>query len=426
LREKAPSATEEQRRPAPQKWKGNPVPAHLLFIGGEDHFMRLPFMLALKAKGYRVTAAASGDPRPFAEAGVPFRPIHFGRFVSPLRDLGSLRELSQLLTGVDADVAHCFDSKLSVMVALAAPRDLRTLLVRTINGRGWIYSSRSASALALRCLYHPLQRRAAKAASATVFEHNGDFKFFADNHLLRDSEPEIIPGAGVDVEGFERARATGPSREALRKELGLGDSPVVITATRITRQKGIPALLQAAEMVHATHPDVKFLIAGPREGEGPFAMRAEEFERHAGYVVAPGSRGDVPSLLAMADIFAFPTEYAEGVPRAVMEAALAGLPIVASDIAGCREVIEDKWSGLLTPLRDPRALADRVIALLDDREAASAMGARGPALIRRTFSLDNVVDRHAALYERLLTRARLRRALAEPPAAGPTFGEAAE
>ena len=158
--------------------------------------------------------------------------------------------------------------------------------------------------------------------------------------------------------------------------MGLGDAPVVITATRVTRQKGIPALLKAAELVHATHPDVKFLIVGPREGEGPFAMRAEEFERHAGYVIAPGSRGDVPSLLAMADVFAFPTEYAEGVPRAIMEAALAGLPIVASDIAGCRQVVRDGWNGRLTPLRDPRALADGVIEMLDNRDRANTMAAR--------------------------------------------------
>jgi glycosyltransferase involved in cell wall biosynthesis len=397
--------------------EGNFVVAHLLFIGGEDHHLRLPFMQALMALGYRVTAAASGDPKPFVAAGIDFLPIQFNRFVSPLRDIPSLRQLSRLLRSVDADIAHCFDTKLSLMVALAAGRDTRPLIVRTINGRGSIYSSRSIGAMALRCLYHPLQRRAAKAACATVFEHKGDFDFFADNRLLGDSEAEIIPGAGIDVEGFERARAGGSSRTALRKELGLGDSPVVITVTRVTRQKGIPALLKAAELVHATHPDVKFLIVGPREGEGPFAMRPEEFERHAGYVIAPGARNDVPSLLSMADLFAFPSEYAEGVPRAVMEAALCGLPIIATDIAGCREVIKDGWSGVLTPLRDPRALAERVIVMLGDRKAAMAMAARGPALIRRTFSLDNVVACHAALYERQLARRRLSRTVAQAPRA---------
>lgn len=381
--------------------------AHLFFLGGEDHHMRLPFMLALKARGYRVTAAASGAPEPFLDAGVEFRPIAFNRFVSPLRDLEAMRQLSGVLKSVDADIAHCFDTKLSLMVPFAASGDLRTQIVRTINGRGWIYSSRSPAAMGLRCLYHPLQRQAARSTAATVFEHDGDYAFFAEHGLLGETEAVIIPGAGIDVEGFESARAKGPSPKALREEFGLGDAPVVITVTRVTRQKGIPALLKAAELVHATHPSVKFLIVGPREGEGPFAMRAEDFERHAGYVIAPGARGDVPSLLAMANIFAFPSEYAEGVPRAIMEAALSGLPIVASDIAGCRQVIRDKWSGRLTPLRDPRALADALIEMLNDRRDALMMAARAPQLIRGSFSLDNVVSLHAELYERLLKRGRL-------------------
>lgn len=378
--------------------------AHILFVGGEDHQMRLPFMLALKTRGYRVTAAASGDPRPFVEAGVDFRPVKFNRFVSPVNDIGSLRQLSGVLREVDADIAHCFDTKLSLMVPHAAAEHRRTLIVRTINGRGWIYSSGSVAALVLRGLYHSLQRRAAKNTSATVFEHQGDYGFFVENRLLGHSEPVIIPGAGIDVEGFERSLAQGPTRQALRDELGLGDAPVVVTVTRVTRQKGIPSLLQAAERIHAILPAVKFLIVGPREGEGPFAVRAEEFDRHAGYIIAPGARSDIPSVLAMSDVFAFPSEYAEGVPRAVMEAALAGLPIVATDIAGCREVIRNGWNGVLTPQCDPRALADAIVAMIGDRSAASTMGARGPDVIRKTFSLEKVVAHHAALYDRQIQK----------------------
>lgn len=399
------------------KRKGSGVAAHLLFVGGEDHHMRLPFMLALQAKGYRVTAAASCDPAPFVAEGVDFRPISFNRYISPAKDIGSLRQLSRMLREVDADIAHCFDTKLSLMVPLAAGGNSRTLIVRTINGRGWIYSSRSAGASILRRLYHPLQRLAANTTSATIFEHQGDHDFFVENRLLAGSEPEIIPGAGIDVEGFERALASGPTRDVLRKELGLGDAPVVVTVTRVTRQKGIPSLLQAAELVHAELPDVKFLIVGPREGKGSFAVRAEEFDRHAGYVIATGARGDIPSVLAMSDVFAFPSEYAEGVPRAVMEAALCGLPIVATNIAGCREVIREGWNGALTPLRNPRALANSVIAMLRDRNAAMTMGRRGPSVIRGIFSLENVVARHAALYERQLGKIGLSRAAERPPRA---------
>jgi glycosyltransferase involved in cell wall biosynthesis len=396
--------------------KGSVVAAHLLFLGGEDHHLRLPFMLALKARGYRITAAASQEPKQFVDAGIEFRQFQFDRFVSPRRDLGSLRQLSQLLREVDADIAHCFDTKLSLLVAFAARKNVRSLIVRTINGRGWIYSASSPVALTLRGIYPFLQRRAAQSTVATVFQHKGDFSFFADRQLTGQSEAVVIPGSGVDVDGFERALAQGPSPAELRRELGLDDAPVVMTVSRVTRQKGIPALLKAAELVHAARPDVKFLIVGPRQGEGPFALSDEELARHAGYVIATGARPDVPSLLSMADIFVFPSEYAEGIPRALMEAALSGLPIVTTRIDGCREVIRDGWNGVLTPLGDPRALADGVLSLLQNRSRAQEMAARGPALIRETFCLDAIVARHAELYQHLLAERRHAPILDEPVA----------
>ena len=378
--------------------------AHLLFLGGEDHNLRLPFMQAMRSKGYRVTAAASGDPAPFAKAGIDYRHFAFARFVNPLADWRAVRSLSKLLDSVDADVAHCFDTKLGILVPIAAGVHRRTRIIRTINGRGWLYSSSSPAALALRAVYLPLQRLAALSTAATVFEHHGDLDFFHRMRLIRKTEGIVIPGAGIDIEGFEAARKKGPSPNALRAELGIGDAEVVTTVTRITRQKGIPALLEAAALVHAVRPSVKFLLVGPRESEGPLSVSAAEIERHSGYVIATGSRPDVPSLLAMSDVFAFPSEYAEGIPRALMEAALCGLPIVATQVAGCREVITPGHNGALVPLRNPRMLADSILHVLNNRGQAARMAARGPELIRGDFSLSSVVDRHAELYERELAR----------------------
>ena len=157
----------------------------------------------------------------------------------------------------------------------------------------------------------------------------------------------MIPagGGGVDVEGFERALANSQGAGQLRGELGVGTSEVVITISRMTRQKGIPALLKAAELVHRVRPDVSFLLVGPRESEGPLAVSQTEIDKHAPYVIALGPRSDVPALLRLADVFAFPTEYREGVPRVLLEAALAGVPTVSTSMPGCCEVIRDGSTG---------------------------------------------------------------------------------
>ncbi|MBV1797523.1 glycosyltransferase [Siccirubricoccus sp. G192] len=127
------------------------------------------------------------------------------------------------------------------------------------------------------------------------------------------------------------------------------------------------------------------------------------------YVIATGKRADVPSLLALADVFAFPTEFREGVPRALLEAGLAGLPIVATRMPGCTDVVSHGCTGILVPPHTPRAMAQAILGLLTDRMTARAMGERTAELVRREFSLSLTVARYAALYEELLTETPRRR-----------------
>jgi glycosyltransferase involved in cell wall biosynthesis len=386
--------------------EGDFMRAHILLIGGEDHHLRMPFFLALRDLGFRVSIAATAGRAAFEAKGFAFHEFKLNRFWSVSSDLETRKELAALLRRVDADVAHSFDTKISLLLPLAAGRDLRTGVVRTINGRGWVFSSRSPAAMALRVVYLALQRAAAATTDATIFEHSGDQNFFTRAGLIGKSWSVLIPGAGIDVAGFERARRAGPAGADVRRELGLEGAQIVTTVTRVTREKGVIQLLKAADIVARVKPNVRFLVVGPRESEGPFAVPQEEFDRRRDYVLATGMRTDVPALLGVSDVFAFPSEYAEGVPRAIMEAALCALPIVATDIAGCREVIVDGWNGVLTPKRSPEKMAARILGLLDDRATALAMGARGPDLIRGKFALDNVVSRHAEVYQAVADRSR--------------------
>jgi glycosyltransferase involved in cell wall biosynthesis len=236
----------------------------------------------------------------------------------------------------------------------------------------------------------------------TVFQNRDDQTFFQRYAMIGKGLNRLIPGSGIDVARFERAAAAESSPADLRRSLGLENCEIVITVTRLTRQKGIPTLLEAAALIHEVRPNVRFLLVGPRESEGPLAVTQAELDRHAAYVVATGTRSDVPSLLKTADVFAFPTEYREGVPRALLEAALAGLPIVATSMPGCNDVVRDGWSGFLVPPRSPRLLATKIVDLLDDRSAARAMGARAAELVRQEFNLDLTVARYIAAYDELL------------------------
>ncbi len=399
-----------------------PLSAHVLDISGEDHHLRIPFMLALRERGFRVTGAGTGNPAPFARAGLDYRPFRFDRFVNPSADWSALKTLSTLFADLRPELAQAYYTKPNLLVPLAARgvRDVRA--IRIVNGRGWIYSSRSPQALALRPVYRALHRVAARSTAATVFEIRDDQAFFERHRMVGRSGGVVIPGH-IDIERFERTRDTGPAPAQLRHELRLGTSEIVVTVTRMTRQKGIPTLLEAAALIHEVRPSVRFLLVGPRESEGPLAVAQAEIDRHAPYVMAIGPRSDVPSLLGLADVFAFPTEYREGVPRVLLEAALARLPIVTTGMPGCRDVVRDGRNGFVVPPRAPHALATRILDLLRDRETARAMGNCAAELVRQEFSLGIIADRYAALYSALLGRSLRDQFSTRGERATPTAGD---
>lgn len=378
--------------------KAAPAHPHLLYISGEDHHFRIPFMLALRDRGFRVTAAGTGDPAPFNHAGIEFHRFDFDRFVNPMADLAAIKTLSKLLAGVRPDIVQTCDTKPNYLVPLAARRLQDLPVVRLINGRGWVFSSRSARALALRPIYRALYRLANRSTAANVFEIQADQAFFGRRQPPRNL---VIPG-WIDIAAFDRALGDGPPPDRLRRDFNLGDAEIVATVTRMTRQKGIPTLLEAAAIVHRARPGVRFLLVGPRESEGPLAVTQHELDRHAPYVIPIGPRSDVPAVLRSAQAFAFPTEYGEGIPRVLLEAALADCPIVTTNLAGCRDVIRDGWTGFVVPAHAPRILADCILAMLRDRETAKTMARRAATLVRQKFGLTSIVARYAALYTEIL------------------------
>lgn len=373
---------------------------HLLCVGGEDHALRLPFLAALKARGFCVSAAGTGDPAPFRRQGIAFHPYSFDRFTAGASHWSTVRHLARLLHEVQPDLIQTFDTKPNLLVPVAARGAFP--VVRTVNGMGWTFSSNGLSALALRPAYLAMQKLAAFWSSATVFQNKDDRDYFTRYRLLGDRTSVLIAGSGIDVAAFETAHADSGSADSLRAEFGLGDGETILTVSRLTVQKGIHTLLSAVPIVCKQRPNARFLLIGPRQSEGPFAISQAEVDRYAPHVIAPGARSDVPALLKLADVFAFPTEYREGVPRVLLEAGLAGVPIVTTRMPGCTDVVTEGWNGYLVPARDPHALASRILDLLEDRAHARAMGARSIALVRREFDLNIVANSYDSLYRQVL------------------------
>lgn len=214
---------------------------------------------------------------------------------------------------------------------------------------------------------------------------------------------------GTDLTRF-RFSPLPPRNPHLAGELGVQPGEPVVGIVGVMRpEKDHPTFLHAARLVLDRVPRARFLLVGPPPGElGRLAEELGIAER----VTFTGERSDVPQLLSMFDVFAL-TSYAECFPMAVLEAMAVGRPTVCTSVGGVPEIVDDGVTGYLVPPRDPVALAERLVALLEDPERAAEMGRAARARVEAEFTIEHSV-RNA---ERALEETAAGGAPAEPRAA---------
>jgi glycosyltransferase involved in cell wall biosynthesis len=217
----------------------------------------------------------------------------------------------------------------------------------------------------------------------------------AEFYVEKGMAPERVT---VVYNGRDLDAYSGGSGEGLAAEFGIpADATVVGNVGRLIERKGQYDLLDAWPGIKSAHPDAHCVFVGGGAERDEMRAHAASLDC-AESVHFVGTRDDVPALLDLFDVFAFPSHH-EGLPGALIEAMAAGLPIVASAIDGNTELVEDGETGLLVPPEDPRALETNVRALLDDPERARSLGRAAQADAYERFSLDTMVEGFEEFYE---------------------------
>lgn len=210
---------------------------------------------------------------------------------------------------------------------------------------------------------------------------------------LRGKRASYIPN-GLN---FTRFTDIEVDRVEKRRSLGVpADALVVGSVGRLVRAKGYDVLLAAVPQVLARHPGAHFVIVGAGADSEALQGQARALGVAASMTFA-GARTDVVEVLKTFDLFVSPSRW-EGLPTVVLEAIAAGLPVVATDISGNRELIQHGTSGLLTPPEDPAALSAAILAMMTGQVPAAEMAARARERARALYSIDAVATRYADFY----------------------------
>ena len=328
-------------------------------------------------------------------AGVPIVAVdELRREPNPWLDAHACVALTRLFRQRRYDIVHTHSGKAGFLGRLAARWARAPAIVHTIHGPSFYRYQ------------NPVGNWLFRWAEQVAGEWTTQFVCVAD--AMRDQYLEagiatpsryVTIHSGMDVEAFVNAQ---PDPQ-LRRSLGLSDSDTVVgKVARLFRLKGHEFLFEAAPRIVASVPNVKFLLVGDGIYRNEFERQAERMRLRDRFVFAglvPPQ--EMPRYMALMDMLVH-LSLREGLPRTLPQALACGKPVVAFDVDGAPEACVDGETGLLVRAGDVDGLARAVIRLLQDRQLATSMAARGRELVREQFSEALMVQRIDAMYRRLV------------------------
>jgi glycosyltransferase involved in cell wall biosynthesis len=354
------------------------------------HYLALA--VAVRDAGFAVSIITGVDAHGavIRDAGLDLIPLEVSRKgMNPLRELLSIRRVTSILKTLRPDLLHNIAQKPVLYGTLAARLAGVPAVVNGVAGMGYLFTSDAPRARLVRGLVGGAYRSLLAAPNTRVLVQNPDDQ--AQIRRLTGVEPVLIPGSGVDLSRFvQRPEPPG--------------AVVVILASRMLWDKGVGELVAAARLLKGRGSPARFVLVGKPDPGNPTSVSEDQLEdwHREGCIEWWGYRADMPEVLAQAHIACLPSYYREGLPKFLIEAAAAGLPLVTTDATGCREAVEADANGFLVPTRDVAALARALERLIDDGGLRRRFGAHSRAIAEARFDSTLIHAATLGVYRELL------------------------
>ena len=306
---------------------------------------RRPIVAAMIADGHRVTVLAPYDDSVAAleSLGCKVLPLEMSvKGLNPLQDIKLIGRMRRVFRAEKPDAIFSYTIKNNTFGALAA-RPLGIPFIPNVTGLGTAFLSGGF----LKRIAEGLYRRAFRNLGVIFFQNEDDRDLFLERRLVTAQQARLLPGSGIDLTHFA---ATDYPLES--------DAPVFLMIARLLRDKGVLEYVAAARKVKSVHPRARFQILGAVDAANRTAIDAATVKswQEEGVIEYLGTADDVRPHIAAAHCVVLPS-YREGAPRTLIEAAAMARPLIATDVPGCRSVVDDGVTGYLCKVRDGDDLA---------------------------------------------------------------------
>lgn len=363
----------------------------LYWVSEDWYFVSHRLRLAIKAKEagnevYVVTNISS-HLELLKEHGLIPIPLGLDRSGANIfSDVAVMFRLWRIYRRVRPDVVHHVAMKPVLYGALVARISGIKKVINALAGLGYLFSSDDLKAKLLRPFVKTLFMVLLKGKNSHLIVQNvDDLSLFKQTFSLPASRVHLIRGAGVSLSDFDVVpEPTGNIR--------------VVLLARLLRDKGVYEFVQAAQLLMKFGSNIEMVLVGDLDLANPSSVTREDLDGwlSQGIVEWQGFREDVAAVWRDSHISVLPS-YREGLPKSLLESAASGRPMIASNVPGCREVVDDN-TGILVPVRNPEALAKAILLLAENPSVRKRMGNAARSKVEQEFSADIVDEQVLSLY----------------------------
>ena len=377
------------------------MPKKLIFNITEDWFFCSHFLeraLSAKKNGYIIYVCSNKNNSQsiIEENGLKFISLPYKRnSINPLYELFILIRTIIIYYSVKPDIVHQIAAKPIIYGSFAAKICNIKAVINAPVGLGYVFTSSSLKARLLRPILKTLMKfflnthKGRNKKNKVIFENNDDLNYFIKLGTLKREDSCLIRGAGVKI------KKINPSIKS-------SEMVIVTLVARMLKDKGIYEFVAAAEKLKNKYIKVRFLLAGDIDPLNPSSLKRKTLIdwNQEGIIEWLGWVKNIDELLNETDILCLPS-YREGLPKALLEGAAFGLPIVTTNSVGCRDVVEEGVNGFLVPIKNVDKLVDKLSKLIESRLLREMMGKESLRIASSKFSESIINAQTMEIYKEL-------------------------
>jgi glycosyltransferase involved in cell wall biosynthesis len=337
------------------------------------------------------------------QQGYVIHPIQIDRKISPTANLNSLTQLTQLMRQHQYDAVHVHTPIASVLGRIAAKLAGVKRIIYTAHG----FPFHDQSSPGQYRFYFTIEKLSAKLTDLILTQSYEDFTTAQKSGLCSPHKVRHL-GNGVDINRFDSRHLNLDHQTQLRHSLGIPENanPIIGMVGRLNRRKGSGYLIEAVAQLRSKFPNLHILIIGGQLSSDPDPFQVELVERIQvlgleNHVTLTGYRSDIPELLGLLDIFTLPTFNHEGLPRSILEAMAMGLPVVTTDIRGCREAVIEGQTGFIVPPQNTDQLSAALEKIMADPALAESLSQASRQRVETEYDEQLVFQRLQTAYQDL-------------------------